>query len=120
MELLSVPFAMKDLQEVDGSPREEFRAVLGCHSTRGYHARGGRGRRPLRSSRLGSGNASIEVQNLDQARETSSTSSALEGWPSAPTLVGPVVATVPVLTQPACGNCGQGLLRAERSRAVLD
>src|ERR1039458_10162269 len=25
---------------------------MGCHSTRGYHARDGRGRRPLRSSRF--------------------------------------------------------------------
>src|ERR1017187_1370091 len=59
MELLSVPFAMKDLQEVDGSPREKFRSALACHSTRGYHARGGRGRRPLRSSRLVAANVFI-------------------------------------------------------------
>src|ERR1039458_7808981 len=71
MELLSVPFAMKDLQEVDGSLRGEFRAALGCHSTRGYHARGGRGRRPLRSSRFVVGNpegrhASVPCPTTDE------------------------------------------------------
>src|ERR1019366_3404856 len=80
MELLSVPFAMKDLQEVDGSPRGEFRAAMGCHSTRGYHARGGRGRRPLRSSRLAAVNVVVAAARRAALPSTACVPPARSYW----------------------------------------